>query len=135
MKVRSLAVLVSSVLAGCTATSRDIEVVRPPVGANEVFEGRVAAAPGHSLVMGDLVLPPDGAIARHRHSGEEFLYVLGGSAVVSRLGEADVTLEAGQAIRIAPGVVHWGRAGPLGVRAVASWIKMDGQPLREAVPE
>ena len=46
-----------------------------------------------------------------------------------------VTLLAGQGIRIAPGTVHWGRAGPEGVRAVASWVKPDGQPLRTPVPE
>lgn len=112
-----------------------IFVYQPPAGSNQVLEGPIEAAPGHSLVVGDLVMAADGNIPRHRHLGEEFLYVLGGSAIVSREGEADVQLTVGQGIRIAPGIVHWGKAGPEGVRAVSSWVAVDGQPLREAVPE
>ena len=122
-------------VSACAADTTMIRTYQPPVGANEVLQGPIIAAPGHSLVTGDLVLPPNGTIARHFHAGEEFLYVLGGSAIVSRHGEMDVTLLAGQGIRIAPGTVQWGRAGPEGVRAVASWVKPDGQPLRTPVPE
>lgn len=122
-------------LAGCAAANEPIAVYQPPAGSNQVLAGPIAAAPGHSLIVGDLVMAPGGAIPRHRHLGEEFLYVIGGSATVSREGEPDVTLTAGQGLRIAPGVVHWGKAGPEGIRAVSSWVAVDGQPLREQVPE
>ncbi|WP_162225119.1 cupin domain-containing protein [Erythrobacter sp. SG61-1L] len=121
--------------AACAAEDAGIPVYQPPAGSNQVLEAPIEAAPGHSLIVGDLVMAAGGTIPRHRHLGEEFLYVIGGSATVSREGEADVTLSAGQAIRIAPGTVHWGKAGPEGVRAVSSWVAVDGHPLREAVPE
>ena len=80
-------------------------------------------------------MPAGAEIPRHYHYGEEFLYVLGGSATVSRAGMPDVRLGPGDGLRIAPGVVHWGKAGPEGVRAVSSWVKDDAKPLREPVPE
>lgn len=123
------------VLAGCASADDRIAVYQPPAGSNQVLAGPIAAAPGHSLIVGDLVMAPGGAIPRHRHLGEEFLYIIGGSATVSREGEPDVTLAAGQGLRIAPGIVHWGKAGGDGVRAVSSWVSVDGQPLREQVPE
>jgi quercetin dioxygenase-like cupin family protein len=52
---------------------------------------------------------------------------------VSRAGEPDLVLQPGQGVRIAPGVVHWGMAGPQGMRAVSAWVKDDSKPLREAV--
>lgn len=124
-------------LAGAGAAAQDpsIPVYQPPAGSNLVLEGPIEAAPGHHLAMGDLVMAAGGTIPRHTHSGEEFLYVIGGLAIVSRAGEPDVELRPGQGLRIAPGTVHWGRAGPEGVRAVSSWVVVDGQPLRTMVGE
>lgn len=126
---------VAILLTGCAAGRETIPVYQPPAGSNQVLSGVISGAPGRSLAVGDLVMGADGEIARHYHAGEEFLYVIGGSATVSRVGEADVTLTAGQALRIAPGTVHWGRAGPEGVRAITSWVAVDGEPLRVTVPE
>jgi quercetin dioxygenase-like cupin family protein len=122
-------------LAACAGPDLLIPTYQPAQGANEVLRGPIEAAPGHELVVGDLVMSAGGAIPRHYHHGEEFLYVIGGSAVVSRPGVPDVTLSPGQGLRIPPGTVHWGTAGPDGVRAVSSWVATEGQPLRVPVPE
>ncbi|ANY19119.1 Cupin domain protein [Tsuneonella dongtanensis] len=125
-------------LAGCASgvsPTRPVAVHVPPVGINPVLEGPIAAAPGHALVVGDINLAPGAAIPRHRHAGEEFLYVIGGSATLSRAGEADLVLAAGDGVRIAPDSAHWGTAGPQGLRAISSWLLLPGRPLREAAPE
>ena len=101
----------------------------------EKFGRPIQAAPGHHLVTGDLNIPANAPIPRHYHHGEEFLYILGGSTVIVREGLGEMTLMPGQGVRIAPGTVHWGRAGPQGLRAVSSWVVPDGQPLRVAVPD
>lgn len=127
--------LVALALAGCASGKAAIPVYSPSQGINEVLTGPIDAAPGRSLIVGDLNMPAGAEIPRHYHHGEEFLYVIGGSATVSRPGVPDVELRPGQGLRIAPGVVHWGRAGPEGVRAISSWVATDGKPLREAVAE
>jgi quercetin dioxygenase-like cupin family protein len=123
-------------LAACSTAPADpqaVAVYAPPPGINQVLEGPIASDPGHTLILGDLNMGPGAAIPRHYHHGEEFIYILGGSATVSRTGEPDLVLQPGQGVRIAPGVVHWGTAGPQGMRAVSAWVKDDSKPLREAV--
>ncbi|MES2700289.1 MAG: cupin domain-containing protein [Pseudomonadota bacterium] len=111
-----------------------VAVYTPPPGINEVLEGPIASDFGHSLILGDLNMAPGAAIPRHFHHGEEFIYLLGGSATVSQAGQPDLVLRAGEGVRISPGVVHWGTAGPEGMRAVSAWVKNDSKPLREMVP-
>lgn len=137
--MRLFVVLASAGLAACggevpEAAPESLAIHAPGEGVNLVLEGPIEAASGHQLVMGDLVLAAGAEVPPHIHSGEEFLYVLGGSATIIREGLPDVTLEAGQALRIPPGLVHSGLAGPDGVRATASWIVVDGQPLRSPPP-
>jgi quercetin dioxygenase-like cupin family protein len=112
-----------------------VAVYAPPPGINQVLEDRIAAAPGHSLIVGDLNMGPGAAIPRHYHHGEEYIYLIGGSATVSRAGQPDLQLGPGQGVVITPGVVHWGTAGPDGMRAISVWVKDDSKPLREAVAE
>lgn len=132
--MRRAAALACGLLAACICAGAIASppILQPPVGSNPVLEGRIEAAPGHHLVMGDLLATPGMEIPPHKHSGEEFLYVIGGSTVLSRKGEPDLVLQAGQGVRIAPGVVHWGAAGEEGLRAVSAWIVVNGQPLRTA---
>lgn len=134
--MRLLAALGCILLGACSTTGSTDSVAfyHPPVGSNLVLEGPIAAAPGHHMVVGDLVATPGMVIPRHSHSGEEFLYVMGGSGTVSIDGKPDVLLKAGQGLRIAPGEVHGGTAGPEGMRAVSSWVVANGQPLRTAAP-
>ena len=128
------AVLLALLLGGCAANASPA-AWQPPIGPNPVFDQAPEAVTDRRLIVTDLRLGPDAVGAAHYHPWEEFLYVIGGSTVISREGQPDLTLTAGQSIRIAPGTVHWGRAGDQGLRAVASWVKLDGRPLREAVPE
>ena len=121
-----------AVLTACASTPGPVSVYEPAPGINEVLSGAIEAAPGHSLVVGDLVMPPGSEIPRHYHYGEEFIYVLGGSTSVSRAGFADVVLGPGDSVRVAPGTVHWGFAGSDGVRLVSAWVKPDDKPLRVA---
>jgi len=134
--MREAALLGCILLGACSTTGSTgaMTVYQPPAGSNLVLEGPIAAAPGHHMVVGDLVATPGMLIPRHSHSGEEFLYVIGGSGTVSIDGKPAVLLKAGQGLRIAPGEVHGGAAGADGMRAVSSWVVVNGQPLRTATP-
>ncbi|MXO70639.1 cupin domain-containing protein [Alteraurantiacibacter buctensis] len=133
-----LATVPALALAACStapAGPQSVAVYDPPPGINQVLEDRIAAAPGHSLIVGDLNMGPGAPIPRHFHHGEEYIYLIGGSATVSRAGQPDLQLGPGQSVTIAPGVVHWGTAGPEGMRGISVWIKDDDHPLREMVAE
>ncbi|MCP5395556.1 MAG: cupin domain-containing protein [Sphingomonadaceae bacterium] len=134
---RAVALAAALFLSACATAPRAeaLAVLQREPGVHLVLEGGIEAAPGYHLVMGEVVMGPDGVIPRHFHSGEEFLYVMGGSATVIREGEPDLVLQAGQSVRIAPGVVHGGKAGPEGIRGVSSWVVKDGEPLRTVVPD
>lgn len=134
--MRRAAILACLLPAACATTGPAAapQIYQPPAGSTLVLEGPISATPGHHLVVGDLVATPGMVIPRHSHSGEEFLYVIGGSTVLSRDGEPDLLLNPGQGVRIAPGVVHSGLAGKEGLRAVSTWIVVNGQPLRTPAP-
>lgn len=125
----------SLVLGACNTSPAplDIRTYQPAPGANEVLRGEIVAAPGHSLVTGDLVLPAGAEVPPHYHHGEEFIYVIGGSATMIRPGMPDLVVGPGEGLRIPPGTVHSAVAGPEGLRAVANWVLPDGKPLRVAV--
>ena len=129
----SAAALVLLAAAGCASADPAIPVYAPAQGINQMIEGPIAAAPGHTMILGDLNMPAGAEIPRHYHHGEEYIYVIGGSATVSRAGHPEVTLGPGDSILIPPGVVHWGTAGPEGLRSISAWVKDDAKPLREAV--
>ena len=127
------------VLAGCAGTQQAPDAgYRPPAGSNEVLRGDIAAAPGHQLITADIVLPPHGEVPLHYHPGEEFLYILEGSVTLTILGEEPAALKAGDAVRIPRTDLHKAKAGPEGLRALASWVVPEGQPVRiqpmQAVP-
>ncbi len=130
---RTAAAVLAFGTAACASAPAAIPVYAPPQGINQVLEGPIASDPGHTLILGDLNMPPHAEIPRHYHYGEEFIYVLGGSATVSRAGMPDVTIGPGETVIIPPGVVHWGKAGPQGLRSISSWVKDGAKPLRESV--
>mgnify|MGYP005998728429 CR=1 FL=1 len=133
MRARSSALLAASfafALAACAGTGTGAAIIP----TYQIVRGPIAAAPGHSLVTRDIVLAPGGLVPLHYHHGEEFLAVIGGSATLERPGMPDLVLQAGEGVRIPPATVHAAKAGPDGLRAVASWVLPDGKPLREAAP-
>ncbi len=100
----------------------------PPLGSNQVFRARTAAAPGHELIVADLRLPPDAVGEAHWHPWEEFLYVIEGSAVIDLAGRPR-PLAAGESFVIPARTVHTPRAGPRGFRAIVTRVHDEGDPV------
>ena len=108
----------------------DLEaIVQPEYGSNEVFQEALSAAPGHDLILADLRLPPDAVGDRQWHPWEEYVYVLGGSAVLDIEGMEQRTIGPGETFIIAPETAHTPRAGPTGVRAIIARVHDEGDPI------
>lgn len=123
----TLTVLPPLFLAGCASAT--LPLVHPPIGSNQVLNEDLSAAPGHELIVVDLVLPPNAVGAPHSHPWEEYLYVIGGSAVLDVEGAETRTVEAGETAIIPAMTIHTPRAGAEGIRAIVMRVHDEGDPL------
>lgn len=73
--------------SSAAAQIRRTELVRAPLDRIEQGAGAVVR----------VELPPGGATDRHRHPGQEYVYVVSGSIVIEPDGAAPIALAAGQA--------------------------------------
>ena len=107
----------------------------PPAGSNEMLRAPITIADGLEVIISDVVIPPNVTVPRHYHPGEEFLYVLKGSAVHVEEGKPDQVLKAGDAYVIPPRAVHEPRGGPDGARAIVFRVHFEGTKERILVEE
>ena len=127
MKV-NIIVLAALLAASCDTARQDdassaqvAEATRyPPPGSNQMLRAPLTIADGLEVIISDVVIPPNATVPRHYHPGEEFLYVLDGSAVHVEEGKDDRILSAGDAYVIPPRAIHAPRGGPDGARAIVS---------------
>ena len=106
----------------------------PPPGSNEMLRSPVLSTPGIEVIVSDVVIPPNGQVARHYHPGEEFLYLIEGTAIHVEEGKADRPLKAGDSYAIPPRAIHAPKGGPDGARAIVCRVHLAGQPERIEAP-
>ena len=106
----------------------------PPPGSNEMLRSPVLSTPGIEEIVSDVVIPPNGQVARHYHPGEEFLYLIEGTAIHVEEGKADRPLKAGDSYAIPPRAIHAPKGGPDGARAIVFRVHLAGQPERIEAP-
>ncbi len=86
--------------------------------------------PGREAIQTIVGFPPGALGPRHRHPGEEMIYVLEGSLEYDLDGKPPVTLKAGDTLFIPYGTVHSARNVGTGHAAeLATYIVEKGKPL------
>lgn len=103
---------------------------RPPPGSNQMLRAPITVSDDLEVIISDVVIPPGATVPRHFHPGEEFVYVIEGSAVHVEDGKPDQVLSAGDAYVIPPEAEHAPRGGPDGARAIVFRVHKDGLPER-----
>ncbi len=106
------------------------ETLRPPPGSNLMMRGPITISDGLEVIISDVVIPAGATVPRHYHPGEEFVYVIEGSAIHIEDGKADQILSAGDAYVIPPEAEHAPRGGPDGARAIVFRVHKNGLPER-----
>lgn len=106
-----------------------LSIYQPDFGPTEIFREAIAAAPGHELIVTDLHLPPNAVGDPHSHPWEEYLYVMGGSALVRVDGMEEREVMAGESIVLPREQVHTPVAGPEGIRAIVIRVHDEGDPV------
>ena len=107
---------------------------RLPPGSNEVLRSILAEDPNLEVIVSDVIIPPNASVPRHYHPGQEFLYLIEGTAVHVEEGRPDLPLKAGDTYVIPPRAIHSPRGGPEGARAIVFRVHVKDQPERIEAP-
>jgi len=100
-----------------------------------MLRGPITISDGLEVIISDVVIPAGATVPRHYHPGEEFVYVIEGSAVHIEDGKDDQILSAGDAYVIRPEAEHAPRGGPDGARAIVFRVHKNGLPERVNINE
>ena len=90
--------------------------------------------PGREVVQVRVDFAPGAAFPRHRHPGEEIIYVLEGSLEYEVEGKPPVTLKAGDVLFIPAGTIHAAKnVGSDNAAELATYVLEKGKPPLELV--
>lgn len=115
---------------GCSAAGAQDQ----PITRTELIRGDVANAPGQEAVIYIADVKPGAEGARHTHHGDEFVYVLEGSLVVTPDGKEPITLKQGEIAQFAPAIgIHAARNGSASqpAKVLVIMVVEKGKPLAE----
>jgi quercetin dioxygenase-like cupin family protein len=88
------------------------------------------SVPGREVVQVRVDLAPGVAFPKHRHPGEEIIYVIEGLLEYQVEGKPPVTLKAGEVLFIPAGTVHAAKnVGNGNAAELATYIVEKGKPL------
>lgn len=111
------------------------ESYKPPPGSNQMLRAPITIADGLEVIISDVVIPPNQTVPRHYHPGEEFIYIIEGSAVHIEENKADQILKAGDTYVIEPYAEHSPRSGKDGARAIVFRVHVEGKEERILIEE
>ena len=130
----SLALLVIS-SAASAQTAPPPAAAQPQGSTRTDLQRHDLSIPGREMVQAVVSLAPGAAAPRHRHPGEEIIYVLKGTWVYQLDGQQPKTLKAGDVLFVPFGVVHSARnIGTETGSELATYIVEKGKPLVVPVP-
>jgi quercetin dioxygenase-like cupin family protein len=85
---------------------------------------------GHEAIQARIEIKPGVIFPRHKHPGEEIIYVLKGSIEYQVEGQTPVTLKAGDVLFIPAGTIHSAKnVGKNDAVELATYIVEKGKPL------
>ena len=129
---RLLAVAV--LVAASTLALQVAQAQAPGIKRTDLQRHDLSAA-GREVIQVVVELGPGVLAPRHRHPGEEVIYVLDGALEYEVEGKPPVTLKAGDVLFIPAGVVHSARNVGTGRGAeLATYIVEKGKPLSTPAP-
>ena len=87
------------------------------------------SVPGRTMIQNLVVISPDAPTFRHRHPGEEIIYVLDGTLEYSIDGQEPRTYRAGDALMVPAETVHSVRAIDGSGTELATYVVEKGKPF------
>jgi quercetin dioxygenase-like cupin family protein len=85
---------------------------------------------GTEVIVSRVVMPPNTALPKHWHPGEEFAYVLEGSTILRRDGKPDLTVLKGELVKISLKEIHSAVTTDQGAEILVFRVHEHGKPER-----
>lgn len=127
MKTRIALLFLACATVGCSTTSKN---AKQELKIDDMITTELALAPDVEVIVARVSIPPNMTLPKHWHPGEEFVYVLDGSAVLWQKDKEDVTLRKGDVFRIPLKQIHTATAGKDGATALVFRVHEKGKPAR-----
>jgi quercetin dioxygenase-like cupin family protein len=122
-------VAVAAVMAGVPAVAQQPEPVKRTVLQKNDFPGDKMST---LLVL--IEIAPNFLVAKHTHPGLETGMVTDGQITLTVDGQAEKTVKAGESYTNPASVPHIAKAGPQGVKLIATFIVDKDKPLTAPAP-
>ena len=88
------------------------------------------SVPGRTMIQNRVELGPEAPVVRHKHPGEEIIYVMEGKLEYSIDGQEPKTYSAGEALMVPADTVHSVRnAGDGNATELATYVVETGKPF------
>ena len=88
------------------------------------------SAPGREMVQNRVDITPEAPAIRHKHPGEEIIYVLEGTLQYDIDGQAPITVSAGEVLMVPAETPHSVRnVGSGNAAELATYVVEKGKPL------
>ena len=85
---------------------------------------------GTEVVVSHVEIPANTTLPKHWHPGEEFIYVLEGSAVLWQKDKSDSYLKKGDVFKVPLRQIHTAKTGEEGATILVFRVHEMGQPVR-----
>ncbi len=102
--VKKALVMAAALIAGTTLAAH-VALAQPGVTRTDL-QRHDLSVPGREVVQVRVELAPGAAFPRHRHPGEEIIYVLEGTIEYDVEGKPPTTLKAGDVFFVPFGTIH-----------------------------
>jgi len=133
MRTRNATVLAAAMIfvAGPTGSAGQS---RPPGTTRTDLQRHDISVPDREVWQLRVTFAPGASFPRHRHPGEEIIYVLEGAIEYDVDGKPRQTLKAGDVLFVPYGVVHAAKnVGSVPAAELGTYVVEKGKPLTEIV--
>jgi quercetin dioxygenase-like cupin family protein len=122
----TLAGLVGGILALHASQAQQAGIKRTDLQQHDL------SLPGREVIQTRVDIDPGVAFPRHKHPGEEIIYVIEGLIEYDLEGKPPVTLKAGDVLFVPAGTIHAAKnVGSVNAAELGTYVVEKGKPLVE----
>ena len=129
------AILLAATMSLTTAHENHQQNIADKPKIEDLMTRVLEGAQGLEVILSHVALPPDTALPKHWHPGEEFAYVLQGSVTLFLEGKEMKVISEGEVGMVPLKHIHSATSGAKGVTLLVFRVHEQGKPGRVPVKE